>query len=289
MSVYLNGSYVPRESATVSVLDRGFVFGDGIYEVWRVVRGGLFEHERHVRRLVEGAEALRLTRPAELSRRALETMAARLLADAGLQAGEATFYVQVTRGVAPRTHHFPPEGTPPTVFAMVNPFSPPEALRVSGATAVTVPDVRWHRCNVKTIQLLPNAMAKQQAQERGALEAVLVRDGVVTEGSHTNVMAVVGGTIRTHPANELILAGVTRAVVLELAAELGIAVEERPVTLDELWGVDELFLTGTTTDVMPLVRVDDRVIGGGTSGPVSRALIAALHARMDATPVSKIE
>jgi D-alanine transaminase len=279
---YLNGQYLPRSEATVSVEDRGFIFGDGVYEVWRVVNGQLFESERHLERLAHGLRELRITPPGVTRRDAVEDMAAQLLRRSGLVDGEATFYLEITRGAAPRAHHFPPAGTHPTVFATVNRLVPPEALRERGATCVTVPDVRWLRCDIKTIQLLPNVMAKQAAAERGAIEAILVRDGMITEGSHTNVIGVLDGVLRTHPTNQLILPGISRAVVLEIARRLGVVVVEEAFQETDIPRLDELFLVGTTTDVMPIIRVDDLEIGTGRPGPIAMRLFAEFRAHMDA-------
>ena len=240
MFCYLNGEYLPRSEATVSVEDRGFIFGDGVYEVWRVVNGQLFESERHLERLAHGLRELRIALPSIARRDVLEEVADQLLLQSDLLDGEATFYLEVTRGVAPRTHHFPPRDTPPTVFATVNRLVPPENLRARGATCVTVPDVRWLRCDIKTIQLLPNVMAKQVAAERGDTEAIMVRDGVITEGSHTNVIGVIGGALRTHPTNHLILPGISRAVVLEIARRLGMPVLEEAF----VWNVFPLSVLG---------------------------------------------
>jgi D-alanine transaminase len=283
MRVYLNGSFLPKEQALVPVEDRGFIFGDGVYEVWRIVNGQLFEFDRHMARLARGLSELRITPPAEAQPEKIHEVVDRLIAENGLGDGEGTLYLEITRGVAPRAHQFPPAGTAPTVFAMARPFVPPEEQRAKGVSAVTVPDVRWLRCDIKTIQLLANVMAKQAAAERGAFEAILVRDGVVTEGSHANVIAVIGGELRTHPTNHLILPGITRAVVLELARSVGIPVREEPITATELPRVDELFIAGTTADVMPIVRVDDQLIGAGTPGPISQRLQRELRAHIDAT------
>ncbi|HSQ30663.1 MAG TPA: aminotransferase class IV [Gemmatimonadaceae bacterium] len=287
MLAYLNGQFVPRATASIPVEDRGFIFGDGVYEVWRVVAGRLFENERHLARLQSGLRELRIPTPEIADRAALDSVAGRLLAESGLLDGEATFYVEITRGVAPRTHQFPPEGTRPTVFAMVNRFTPADAVRARGATCITVPDIRWARCDIKTIQLLPNILAKQAAAERGAIDALMIRDGVVTESSHANVMAVIDGVVRTHPTDHRILAGVTRAVVLEIARDLGIPIREEPFAEVDIARCDELFLAGTTTDVMPIVRVNDVVIAGGTPGPVATRLHAELRARLDAKPAAE--
>jgi D-alanine transaminase len=279
---YLNGQFLPRADAAVPVEDRGFVFGDGVYEVWRVVGGRLFETERHLARLSSGLSELRIPAPDLVDPSRLVAIAERLLTDGGLLDGEATFYVEVTRGVAPRTHAFPPGNVAPTVFAMVNAFKPAEELRRTGASCITMPDIRWLRCDIKTIQLLPNVLGKQAAAEAGALDVLFVRDGAVTETSHANVLAVLDGVIRTHPTNNLILPGVTRAVVLEAARDLGMSVDETPFTPRDLARASEVFLAGTTTDVMPIIRVDDLVIGDGKPGPVATTLFGELRRRLDA-------
>jgi D-alanine transaminase len=279
---YLNGEFVPRSSATLSVDDRGFVFGDGVYEVWRVITGQPFELDAHLARLQFGLSELRIAPPDIVERDVFAGIAKRLLGAAGLETGEATIYLEITRGAAPRTHQFPIAATRPTVYTVANRFEPPEALRTRGARAITTPDIRWLRCDIKTVQLLPNVLAKQAAADAGAAEAILVRDGVVTEGSHTNVFAVDRGVVRTHPANNLILHGVTRQLVIDLARSLDLEVQETPFMRAELAAFDELFLVGTTTDVMPLVRVDEHTVGNGSPGPIATRLQAALRARLDA-------
>ena len=282
MLVYLNGQFVPRATATISVEDRGFIFGDGVYEVWRVIDGSLFENERHLERLRFGLHELRIPVPEIVHSGTLESVAQRLFAEAGVLEGEATLYVEITRGAAPRTHQFPPAGTRPTVLAVANRFSPPEATRARGAACITIPDIRWARCDIKTIQLLPNVLAKQEAAEHDAIDAIMIRDGMVTESSHANVVGVLDGVIRTHPTDQRILAGVTRAVVLEIARELGYSVREEAFGERDVAQLDELFLVGTTSDVMPIVRVNDVAIGGGRPGPFARRLHAELRARLDA-------
>jgi D-alanine transaminase len=280
MTVYLNGAYLDRPQATVSVDDRGFLFGDGVYEVTRAHDGQLFEWERHLRRLARGLEGLGIALPAGLAAALLE-ISERLLRENGVEEGDATVYLQITRGTAPRTHHFPPPGTAPTVFLSATRLKLPEDVRGSGASVITLPERRWARCDLKTINLLPNVLAKQQAVAAGAFEAVFVHDGIMIEGASSNTFAVVGGVLRTHPATHRILAGITREVVLELAAELGIPVAEQSVTLQELAGASEVMVTATTADVMPVVRVDGRVVGDGRPGPIARELHRALLARME--------
>lgn len=286
MTVYLNGQYLKAEDAKIPVLDRGFIFGDGVYEVWRFVDGTLFEHERHERRLKNGLKSIEIDVP-DRDVEELADVAERLIKENGLSRGEGTFYVEVTRGAAPRTHAFPPRGTRPTIFGMVSKFQVPEALREAGAKAITQPDVRWLRCDVKTIQLLPNCLAKQKAHEAGALEAIFIRDGIVTEGTHTSVLGVKDGTLLTHPLSPLILPSVTREVVLEIAHEQGVPVKERPFSETELFQLDELFVSGTTTDVTPIVEVDGKKIGAGRPGPVSKQLYAGLQGRLYAESATR--
>jgi D-alanine transaminase len=279
--VYLNGEYLPRGEARLSVDDRGFFFGDGVYEVTRAVQGRIFEAERHMRRLERGLRELRLEfhGPVDTLLEAHE----RLLRENNLLDGQATVYLQITRGAAPRTHHFPPAGTPLTVFLSAGAFTPPDEARARGVPAVTYPDYRWTRCDLKTVNLLPAVMAKQHAVDHGAFETIFVRDTAITEGSHTNVFAVLDDEVRTYPNSNFVLPGVTRDVVVELARELGYRVNETPVFVHELPALQEVFLTGTTSDVMPVVQVDGRPVGNGRPGPVAKALHQALRVRLEST------
>ena len=279
MLLYLNGRYLSAGDGTVSALDRGFIFGDGVYEVWRVVRGQLFEAARHQQRLERGLRELRMARPVDAALEGIAAIGERLLSENGLSDGDATLYVEITRGTAPRTHYFPPASTPPTLLVMASEFRPSES-RFTGTSVITQPDVRWLRCDLKTVQLLPNVIARQAATEAGASEAIFVRDRTITEGTHTTVFGVIGGVLRTHPANHLVLPGVTRDVVIELAREIGIDVHEQAIDVSELSRSSELFLTGTTTDVTPVVSVDGCRIGDGAPGKVARSLLERLLERM---------
>jgi D-alanine transaminase len=275
MTVYLNGRYVDRDEAVVSVDDRGFVFGDGVYEVTRARDGILLEVDRHVRRLERSLAGLDIAyAPGDLP-----AISLRLLRDNNLARGEATVYWQVTRGAAARTHWFPPAGTPVTVYASATPFTPPHDKRATGVGTILVPDQRWARCDLKTVNLLPNVLAKQKAVAAGMHEALLVRDGVVMEGAATNFFGVIDGVVRTYARSNYILPGITREVVLELAEELGIAVEQGPIFVDDIPRMSECFITGTTNDVMPVVTIDGRAVGDGRPGPIAGRLYSALIAR----------
>ena len=279
--VFLNGEYLDRERATLPLDDRGFLFGDGVYEVCRAIRGRIFEFEAHQERLSRGLAALSIADTRVPDATALASIFRRLLEVNDLVGGEATVYLQITRGPAvPRTHAYPSEGTEPTVYATASSFQVPRRLREDGAAAITQPDIRWARCDIKSVNLLPNVMAKQRAAEAGAFEAVFLRDGVVTEGASSNIFGVIDGEVRTFPLCNYILPGVTRAVAMDLATELGITVRENPILAHELPRLQELFATGTATDVQPLVRLDGHLVGDGRPGPVAVALRRALEKRM---------
>ena len=278
-SVYLNGDFIPKDRATVSVDDRGFIFGDGIYEVVRVIDGRIFEWDAHAARLGRGLAGIRIGFDAPAIT-ALRGVCERLVADNGLADGEATVYMQVSRGAAPRTHHFPPASVRPTVYAAASRFVVPREHRDAGVKAITFPDFRWLRCDLKTVNLLGAVLARQAATEAGAYEAILLRDGVMTEGAATNAFAVVDGTLRTHPLGNLILPGITRQVVVELIAEAAMPFAERPVSQGELLRATEIFVCGTTTDVSPVVSLDGKPVGAGAPGPVTKRLQAMLDARL---------
>jgi D-alanine transaminase len=278
-TVYLNGAYVPRSKAMIPVEDRGFTFGDGIYEVVRVIEGRIFGWEGHAARMADGLAGLRID-PAGTESATLKAVCEKLVKDNGLATGEATVYLQVSRGAAPRTHHFPPAGTKTTIFGIAAAFKPNMAMRENGAKGITMADIRWSRCDLKTVNLLGPVLARQAAQEAGAYEAILHRDGVVTEGAATNAFMVVGGVLRTYPLSNYILPGITRAVLLEIVRELGIPFSERPVTLRELPSVDELFVCGTTTDVQAIVELDGRPVGNGKPGAITVKLREALARRL---------
>ena len=270
--VYVNGSFVPRAEARISVEDRGFVFGDGVYEVVRVISGRLFAARFHNERLKRSLDGVRISlSPADSPERFVE-IGKQLLRENGLIEGQATLYIQVTRGAATRAHNFPQPEVPPTIYISVARFMPYSDLALTGAPAISHPDLRWGRCDLKTLNLLPNVLASQTAKEKGAFEAMLIRDGVVTEGTKTNFFGVVDGSLRTHPLDSHILPGITRSVLRDLAREVNIDLDETPIRSDEIPRLSELFLTGTTTDVMPVVKLDDKPVGKGKPGELTRKL-----------------
>lgn len=270
MIVYLNGEYVDHANARVSVDDRGFLFADGVYEVCRVYDGSTFQMQPHMDRMAHGLCELRIRDDATQQ---IPGIAERLLDENNLRTGDATIYIQVTRGAAPRAHAFPPPETPPTVYVIAKPFkNHPEKYWTDGVAGVTVPDTRWSRCDIKSISLLPNVLANQQAKDQGAFEAIFVRDDVLIEGSHSNLWAVIDGVAITYQKCGWILGGITRDLLLQRAGEVGVQVREEPIPLADLPRVQELFLSGTTTEVMPVVKLDAHTIGDGKPGPVTRKL-----------------
>ena len=265
-TVYLNGQYLPDGAALISPLDRGFTYGDGVYEMIRAYRGKPFLLEEHFGRLASSCAKMRIG----VHVTPLEEVATRLLAENGLT-GDALVYIQVTRGVAPRSHVFPPPDTKPTVFGMAWAFQPNPAFAAAGAIAILEPDVRWSRCDIKVTSLVPNSFSAQRAKEMGAHEGLFVRDGVVQEGSLSNFFAVFDGEVRTAPLSNYILPGITRAVVLDLCRQHGIPCRETPVFATELPDAEEMFLTSTPYEVAPLDCLEGKKLPA--ERPVTRKLV----------------
>ncbi len=273
---FVNGAFVPLAEAKVSIEDRGFQFGDAIYEVIRTYKGHPFALEDHLARLERSATALDLTRPysrAEWTHHILEGVR---LADYP----EAKIYIQLSRGVAPRDHAYSAEG-PPTVVMTVREFhSLDRSVQAAGVEVMTTEDIRWGRCDIKSVNLLANVLARQQAKQAQVFEAILVKEGLITEGAVSNVMVVRGGMVMTAPEGSRILSGVSRAFVLELARNEGLPIQERFFSLAELYGADEVFLTGTTVEVLAVVCVDGKIIGDGRPGPITQQLAAGFTRRV---------
>lgn len=270
----VNGRFGLLADAVVSIEDRGFQFGDGVYEVIRTYRRQPFALDAHLARLERSAQAL------QLSSGYTRTQWASLIQE-GLQRSQfadTKIYLQITRGQAPRDHPFPASSVPTTVLTFRELHLLDPSVRTAGVQAISVEDIRWGRCDIKSVNLLANVLARQRAKEAGVFEAILVREGAVTEGSVSNVMIVRNGTIYTAPEGPRILSGVTRTIVLELARKEGIPVVEVCPTLDELRMASEVFLTGTTVEVLPVVGVDGQPIGAGSPGPISQLLSRRLEA-----------
>lgn len=268
--IWMNGEILPMSEARVHPEDRGYQFADGVYEVIRLYGGRPFTLDEHLARLERSAAGIGLASP--LSRDALKAEIARFLAQAG--AGEGMIYLQLTRGVAPRNHVFP-KAPGSTLLFYARPLDPlPPIERTPAVKLHTVDDDRWRRCWVKSIALLANVLAKNAAVAAGADEAAFVEDGTVSECSASNLFAVIGGTLVTAPVGPKVLPGITRAVLLECARELGVAAEERLMTLDEARGAGELFITSTTREISPVSHWDGRAVapGRGVTTRLHRAL-----------------
>ena len=262
---FLNGRFIPLSRARVSIEDRGFQFGDGVYEVLRVYRGRIFHLEDHLNRLEQSAGAIGL--PMVYSRARWKKILTQAHARCGYP--EAKLYIQITRGQAPRDHAFPNRSRP-SVIVTARRMNPPDPdLYRRGVSVITLPDIRWGRCDIKSVNLLPNVMAREKARLAGVFEALFVRDGLVMEGAGCNVFAVIGGRIVAPPKGPEILSGITRDLVIEFLREVSDPIVEKGIRLDEFLSAEEAFLTGTTIEVLPVVRVNGRAIGNGRPGKLT--------------------
>ena len=263
------GAFLRQDAAGISPDDRGFVFGDGVYEVIRTYSGRPFMLPEHLDRLERSLAAVRIELP---DRHMLEQTVLQALDANDSAHADAMVYVQITRGEAQRAHPFPSPAVPPTIYMAVS--GAPDCARVQaeGARLVTLSDFRWSRCDIKTIALQANVLALQHARERGADECLFVRDGMLTEGSHTNFFGILNGVVRTHPATNHILAGITRACVLDICRQEDIACAETPLAETELTGLEEAFISATSYEVTPIVAINSLAVGDGQPGPVTRRL-----------------
>lgn len=270
MTVYLNGQFMPIEEARIPVLDRGFIFGDGVYEVIPVYSRRPFRLAEHLRRLQHSLDGIRLQNPhsGEEWARLITDLVARNGAE------DQYLYLHITRGVAKRDHAFPMPPVAPTVFMMSNPLLTPSAgLLTSGVGAVSAPDNRWLRCDIKAIALLPNVLLRQMAVDAGCAETILIRDGFMTEGAASNIFVVRNGKLLAPPKDNLMLPGITYDVVLEIARDAGIPHEVRKIAAEEVFTADELLLTSSTKEVLAITVLDGKPVGTGKPG----AMFARLH------------
>lgn len=267
MTVYLNGKFLPVAEAKISVLDRGFIFGDGIYEVIPVFGGRLFRLPHHLDRLDRSLEGIHLANPLDHSlwREVLEELVRRN------GHGDQSLYLQITRGVATRQHDFP-RNAEPTVFAMSTPMESPSPEMPVAINAVTVEDIRWKWCHIKAIALLPNILMLQQAVEQDADEAIMLRDHFVTEGAASNIFIINNGVVLTPPKSNLLLPGITRDLVVELCNSNGIPCVEGAISEQQLRNADEVWATSSTKEIVPVVRIDGVHIGNGQPGPLWKRL-----------------
>jgi len=273
--VYLNGEFIPLSEAQISVMDRGFLFGDSIYEVIPAYGGRLFRLQHHLHRLENSLHAIHMDNPMPLIE--WENILATLVTQ--YPGEDQSVYLQVSRGVAPTRDHAIPEGVEPTIFALSTPFPPIDPqIYERGIAAITLDDIRWRFCNIKATTLLPNVMLRQEAKERDAMEAILIRDGQAMEGAASNLFIVDDGQIITPPKGEHLLPGVTRDLVLELAAEAEIPYCEAPIKAEQLDSADEIWLTSSTREIMPVTHLDDRPINNGKPGELWQKIFARFQA-----------
>ena len=283
-TVFLNGQWQPLSEAKVSVLDRGFIFGDGIYEVVPAYSKRPFRIESHLNRLMRSLAAIRIRSPYDK-----EQWAALFHEVVTRNAGDDQFvYIQVTRGVAKRDHVFPNPEVTPTVFAMSTAFhQPSQKIREEGVAVVTLPDERWLHCDIKSTALLGNVLARQSAADRGVMEGVMFRDGFLTEGSSSNVWMVKDGVLCAPIKNHLVLEGIRYGLFEELAAKLGIPLQIRRIRQAEVAGADELMISSATKEVLPVVKMDSRLVGhashAGKPGPIYKKLRQAYDEAINAT------
>lgn len=276
---YLNGDYVDLSAAKVSVMDRGFLFGDGVYEVVPVYSGLPFRIDEHLHRLAASLALSRMDNPHSATE--WRDIIARVVAAAPF--ADQQVYVQVTRGVGPVRNHAFPTGVAPTVLVMTEELKPPPAQwRSEGVAAVSASDIRWLRCNIKATSLLANCLLRQLAVDAGCVETVLYRDGILTEGAASNIFVVKGGVLHAPQKNHLMLPGITYDLVLEIAAAASIPVVVGDITEAEVRAADELLLTSSTREVQAIVRLDERNIGRGKPGPMA-ARLATLYDEFKAT------
>jgi D-alanine transaminase len=275
--VYLNGEFMPIEDAKISVLDRGFIFGDGVYEVIPTYSQRPFRLAEHLARLQSSLDAIRLPNPHDGAK--WSELVGKIIA--GNPWEDQNVYLQITRGVAKRDHAFP-KGLKPTVFLMASELITPTAdLMRSGAKAIVLPDFRWLRCDIKSTSLLGNCLLRTLAADEGCAEAILVRDGELTEASASNVFVVKNGTVLAPPKSHLILPGITYDVVLEILRDNAVPHEIRPVTEGELRSADEIWVTSSSREVLPITTLDGRPVGSGKPGPVC-ARVYALYQQFKA-------
>lgn len=266
--VVLNGEIIERSQAKIDVEDRGYQFGDGVYEVIRVYNGKMFTAREHLERLVSSAEKIGMKLGWAIGE--LEGLFASLIEKNGL--GTGIVYMQVTRGTSPRNHAFPPAGVAQTLVAYTRDMQRPMNNLANGVKTILTEDIRWLRCDIKSLNLLGNILAKQKAAEAGCYEAILHRGERVTEGSSSNIFIIKDGTVITHPANNFILNGITRQTLEKLCVANGVQFIEKEFTVSELLAADEIAVGSTTSEITPVVEMDGKPVGSGAPGPVTKKL-----------------
>ena len=266
---YYNGKYLNKDEISISPDDRGFLFADGLYEVIKSYNGRMFQAKMHIERLNYGAREIQLSIN---DFDYLIDISKELIKKNNLEAKDSAIYFQVTRGIAPRLHSFPDILTPLTVYGYAKELTSNKLQLKDGINIIKVPDIRWARCDIKTVGLIANVLANQKAHSNNAAEAIFVKDGMALEGTSTNLIGIYDGCVVTAPKNNYILGGITREVVLNLCRKLNITVLEKPIPSDKLEMADELMIVGTTTEITPIVKIHGKSLGSGKPGPITKKL-----------------
>jgi D-alanine transaminase len=266
---YFNGTYIPKDDIRISPDDRGFLFAEGIYEVVRWYESFFYDMEGHLQRMKRSLRETLIQWPDEDS---FPVIARELVRLNNLERSPALVYIQVTRGAAKRTHSFPSPPVNPTVYASAKDFIPENAGKESGIGIILKEDIRWGRCDIKSVALLPNTLCFQEATARGFFECAFVRNGIITECSHSNIFFVIKGILYTHPESVTVLSGITRKNIIRVAKNAGIPVKEEAIAEKRLNNVQEIFITNTSGEITPVTKVNDLIIGGGIPGPVTRMI-----------------
>jgi D-alanine transaminase len=274
---YFNGNFLPKDDVKISPDDRGFLFADGIYEVMRWYEGFFYDLSSHLLRLKRSLRELRINWAESDT---LENMSYELIKRNQLENLPAIVYLQVTRGAAKRTHNFPSPEVTPTVYAIASSLNTDDISGKSGIKVMLKEDIRWSRCDIKSVALLANTISYQEACENGLKECIFVRNGLITEGSHSNIFFIADGTLFTHPESNHILSGITRKNVLRLAQESGIRIREEAQQENRLRFVQEAFITNTSAEITPVIEIGGNVIGKGESGPITKVLIEKFSAEI---------
>jgi D-alanine transaminase len=275
--VYFNGKFLPKEEVKISPDDRGFLFGDGIYEVMKWYEGFFYDPESHLTRMKRSLKEIRI-KWTEVD--TFPALAAELIKRNQLFARKALIYIQVTRGVAPRNHSFPDPAVDPTVYAFAKELNVNEKVTESGVKVMLKEDIRWSRCDIKSVALLANTLSFQEAHEKGLNECIFVRNGLITEGSRSNIFFVTGDTLSTHPESNHILSGITRKNILRIAKEAGINVKEEPLPEKNLGNLREAFITNTSAEITPVIGINDLIISDGKPGPVTKLIHEKFNAEI---------
>jgi D-alanine transaminase len=276
---YFNGSFLPKDEVRISPDDRGFLFADGVYEVIRWYEGFFYDMESHLSRLKRSLGELKINWPGADS---FPDLAKDLIKLNNLNNQAAMVYLQVTRGAARRTHFFPSPEVPATVYANAWGFSPDIKAMQTGIKVLLKEDIRWSRCDIKSVSLLPNTLSFQEAKEKGFKECIFHRNGLITEGSHSNIFFVADGTLYTHPESNYILSGITRKNILRVAREAGINTKEEAIRVQDIKNIQEAFISNTSSEVMPVIEIGGFQPGNGVPGPVTLKIRSVFDAEIKA-------